>query len=86
MPYISENQRQLYKSLDSCIQMVSIENPADLAYLTARLVRRYLINKLENWDELSNVIKALDSVIDEIRRRKLHPHEQGKMLTNGDVF
>lgn len=66
--------------------------PVDaLTYLLARVVTRFLQDHRRSdgylsWDTCSDAEKALDSVKSEVRRRFTNPHEDQKIIENGDVF
>ena len=87
MPYTSQSDRIPYEPFRFWVNNnLRIKKPSDLAYLHALLINVYMKDKQFCWDELTNVIKAADSTIDELRRRFLHPYETAKIESNGEVF
>ena len=80
MPYIAKDRRT---SID-----VMGETPAtkgELTYSFYVLALRYLKFKGKSFDTLGDVVAALEQAKDEFQRRLIHPYENEKIKTNGDV-
>lgn len=84
MPYILGDSRhrinQSLKQLD-----IDIYNEGDFAYTVYRLMLMFSGNKT-NFTTISSVVGVVECVIDEYKRRILHPYEDKKRQDNGDIL
>lgn len=57
----------------------------ELNYTFYRLIKEYLKNRGTNYQNMNDIVGALDNCKDEFRRRIQHEYEDGKIEQNGDV-
>lgn len=83
-PYIPEESRKDFLRAHHWPQPIT---PAELAYIVATLCGRWFERQEDKgWSTRMDVLKALDSVADEWRRRVVRPHEDAKRRENGSIF
>ena len=83
MPYKEDEDR---KRLLIGLLLPPIGNASDLSYVLARVVQHYLKDKRRCWDTYSDVVKAVDSMVDAYKAEVLLPYEAIKREENGKVF
>jgi hypothetical protein len=95
MPYIRQNLRPpIDKYLDPLIKDLSASlslgelSEKDLAgcltYITFKLIKNFYAEG--RWYDKMDAEKVCASAIDEFKRRFLHPYEDSKILSEGDVI
>ncbi len=57
----------------------------ELNYIFFRLAKIYLETNGTNYQNMNDIVGALDNCKDEFRRRIQHPYEDEKIEQNGDV-
>lgn len=90
MPYIKKNTRGL---LDPAIEQLASElnsstfNDRIAGEITYVLYRLALLvsNDKPSFARMNMLVGAFDNAKDEFKRRKLNPHEDRKIVENGDV-
>jgi len=88
MPYIKQEQRDNFH--DTLIELAQTRDccplsAGDYTYLfyAAGLI---FIGENKSYEHISSVIRCLTDAAYEIRRRKLNPHEDKKIIENGDIL
>lgn len=94
MPYIKEEDRNriITTSLDPQsyqrkigIRADNVENCGELNYAITVLVQTYLKNKGLRYQNINDVIGALEGAKMELYRKVAVPYEDKKIVENGDV-
>lgn len=75
MPYISQERRGEQP-----------ETSGELNYRITTLCAEYLGRKGESYQTYNDIVGALEGAKLELYRRKVAPYEEGKLITNGDVY
>lgn len=84
MPYVTQLRRQ---DLDNrCAVIVREDTSGDLNYIITTLIRDYLDEKGKSYQTINEIIGVLECAKLEFYRRVASPYEDGKRLTNGDVY
>ena len=80
MPYIPQERRAEAANAPT--------NAGELNYAITRLVRDYLHRLVLpfNYQDINDVLGALEGAKAEFYRRVAQPYEDGKCATNGDVY
>ena len=90
MPYIRQEDRaKFHLHADHGAEGIKLvaENAGELQYCIAVLVKAYLIRKAPfRYQELNDVIGALEGAKLELYRRVVGPYEDVKCIQNGDVY
>lgn len=90
MPYIKPEDRAkflLYADHGAVGIKLSATTAGELQYCIARLVHAYLARKgAYRYQDLNDVMGALDGASKEFYRRVVAPYEDDKMRENGDVY
>jgi len=81
MPYITQTQREVLR-----MGMVIPKNAGELNYRFTRLALDYLAMNGTSYQHLNDIIGALEACKMEFYRRLVAVYEDGKILTNGDVY
>jgi hypothetical protein len=63
----------------------ALESAGELNYVVFRLIKLYLEKNGTNYQNMNDIVGALDNCKDEFRRRIQHPYEDEKIEQNGDV-
>lgn len=79
MPYISQAQRKHLNSGGSP------DNAGELNYLVTILIHRYLAANGASFQQMNDIVGALESAKHEFQRRVVDPYEDLKRAENGDV-
>jgi len=84
VPYITQNERKEMgiRPLADCTPA----NPGELQYAVAVLIRNYLALKPIRYQQLNDVLGALEGAKLEAYRCMVAPYENGKMAENGAVY
>jgi hypothetical protein len=82
MPYIADTVRR--RKLDQ--NATPPETSAELAYVLARAIDRFLFVRKVSYASLAEVAGVLSTTDFEVKRRMLGPHEDAALIKNGDVF
>lgn len=90
MPYIKQGLRKLIKQesefSDECIiVMENIDCAGDLNYAFTVLAKDYISRKGLNYQNINDVIGALEGAKAEFQRRTVAPYEDTKIIENGDI-
>lgn len=83
MPYIKDNRK------DPVLNQVKIlDTSGDLTYAITAICLTWLEsnNKVNSFENLSNIIKALECAKLEFYRRVMVPYENNKLSENSDVY
>ena len=80
MPYIEESRRR------ALVKGSSPLTAGELNYAITITIIRYICKHERSYQIFNDVVGALDNAKDEFRRRILHPYEDGKIKSNGDVY
>ena len=90
MPYIkSEDRAKFHLHADHGAKGIKLvaENAGELQYCFAVLIKAYLTRKAPfRYQELNDVMGALAGAQMEFYRRVAVPYEEGKIVSNGDVY
>lgn len=80
MPYINAEKREaIHKGFVA-------ENAGELNYLITMIVDEYLQESNESYKKYNEVIGVLECAKLELYRRMVVPHEERKLMENGDVY
>lgn len=82
MPYITQDRRNELNEVDTGGAML---NPGDLTYKLYVLCRRYTFTNGTKFTTFCVVMGALICTAFEFYRRVVAPHEDRKIIENGDV-
>jgi hypothetical protein len=80
MPYLAPG---IKASLD---QGRKINNGGELNYTITKLLIKFVLNRGLSYSTINEAMGALESCKLEFYRRVAAPYENGKALSNGDVF
>lgn len=84
MPYITKNRQM---NLETRLAVSSSEDVAgDLNYMITMLIQDYMMEKGKSYQTINEIIGVLECAKLEFYRRVASPYEDGKRLTNGDVY
>ena len=85
MPYI---KAELRNDFDFCAEQIAerVNTPGELNYAITRICDKFVMMNGESYTNYNAVIGVLESVKQELYRRKLAPYEDKKMRENGDVY
>lgn len=81
MPYIKARQRELLLGDDKFP-----ENPGELNYMLSRLCQIYWQYNGHSYQNINDIIGALEGAKMEFYRRVVVPYEDQKIKENGDVY
>jgi hypothetical protein len=85
MPYIKEIDRKRLSTLVADINHTGILSAGEIQYIIAVLIKKFL-GKEYRYQDLNDVMGALDGAGKEFYRRKVAPYEDKKIKENGDVY
>ena len=84
MPYIkAENRHHIDKHIGRHVRILT---PGDLNYVFTLLLDRYIQEHGLSYQNINDVLGALEGAKLEFYRRVAAPYESKKMLLNGDVY
>lgn len=92
MPYVKKEQRELFEpELHNLMYNKILENSdklskGDMTYLFYKIGLARIKFQGESYTRISEVISSMQDAAEEIRRRKLNPYEDRKIVENGDVI
>jgi hypothetical protein len=82
MPYIPE--RDKFEDLDKIAENISCAG--DLNYIFTVLCQKYIVSKGLRYQQINDVIGALEGCKIELYRRVVSKYEDIKIVDNGDVM
>lgn len=86
MPYIDKNSRAKFDSHSLDLIGVTCENPGDLNFVLTSIIHGYLNRRgLMKYQDINDVIGALEGAKLELYRRVASGYEDKKIEQNGDV-
>lgn len=85
MPYIRQSQREFYDYLTQFIKGSSIQSSGELNYLITLLLKEYIRYNGLSYQNINDVVGALEGAKLEFHRRVVVPYEDKKLKENGDV-
>lgn len=80
MPYIKHYRREDFDAGETA------ETTGELNYCITMLVEQYRELHGDSYSTFSQITAAIGDALDEFRRRVVHPYEDQRCLTNGDVY
>ena len=91
MPYIKKERRSDLEmfavQIDSLAQIgENCKNAGELNYTLTRIVHGYLKENGGRYQQINDIIGALEGAKLELYRRKVAPYEDTKIEENGDVY
>ena len=85
MPYIDDKDREKFG--EELVKVAkSIENAGQMNYVVTMLIKSYLERKGLCYQNLNDLIGALEGAKLELYRRVAAPYEDKKVESNGDVY
>lgn len=81
MPYIKQEDRGYFEA----VTKLAPENPGELNYVLTRIVNQYFADNGGRYQQINDVIGALEGAKMEFYRRIVVPYEDTKIAENGDV-
>jgi hypothetical protein len=81
MPYILPRRRKAILE-----QNGAAESAGELNFRICSLINSYLLYKGLDYQNINDVVGALDGAKSEFQRRVVVPYENSKIVSNGDVF
>jgi len=88
MPYIKQEERQLYTELIfELTETLDMENAnaGHLNYIFSRVINEHFANNGGNYQTANDIIGMLECVKQEFYRRQVAPYEDFKITENGDI-
>jgi len=86
MPYIKMIDRDRLDYITDAASNVGILNAGELNYLITRLCITFMYDNGKNYQNINNVVGALEGAKMEFYRRYAAPYEDTKVKENGDVY
>jgi hypothetical protein len=86
MPYIDPDDRAKWHDDEFDLISEQIENCGELNYIITRICHNYLKRKGLRYQNINDIIGALEGAKLELYRRVAGPYEDEKIQQNGDVF
>ena len=86
MPYIKMIDRDRIDYITDAASNVGILNAGELNYLITRLCITFMNDRGKNYQNINNVVGALEGAKLEFYRRYAAPYEDTKIEENGDVY
>lgn len=83
MPYISEDRRQHF---EATADLPEPRNAGELNYVFSVIARDYIDIKGESYQNMNDVLGALEGAKLEFYRRVVVPYEIEKIEQNGDLY
>ena len=81
MPYIKQDRRD-----DLTLQLDSPRTPGELNFMLTRQCDEYMKRGHKSYQEINDIVGALECCKMEFYRRIAVPYEEIKMAQNGDVY
>ena len=83
MPYIKYQRREeLWDEMGYHVPTTS----GELNYMFSQLCRNYIDTQGLNYQNINDIVGALEGAKQEFYRRVVVPHENKKILENGDIY
>jgi hypothetical protein len=86
MPYIKMIDRDRLDYITDAASNVGILNAGELNYLITRLCITFMYDNGQSYQNINNVVGALEGAKMEFYRRYAAPYEDTKVIENGDVY
>ncbi len=86
MPYIKQEDRKKFSTVERDLEDIVIENAGELNYLFSVIAKNYIDTKGLRYQYINDVVGALDGAKAEFQRRVVGPYEDEKIEENGDVY
>jgi hypothetical protein len=86
MPYIKMIDRDRLDYITDAASNVGILNAGELNYLITRLCITFMHDNGQSYQNINNVVGALEGAKMEFYRRYAAPYENTKIIENGDVY
>lgn len=86
MPYIAEDRRDKISAIFARIQIDEPENAGELNYAITVLCQTYFALNGGRYQQINDIIGALEGAKLEFYRRVAAPYEDVKIKENGDVL
>jgi hypothetical protein len=92
MPYVKKERREVIDdALESLLIFVDEDTPetlvaGDLNYIFTQIANQYLLGAGLNYQNINNVIGAMEGAKLELYRRVAAPYEDKKAAANGDAY
>jgi len=86
MPYIKDSDRRRIEDIYNLHNLgASCNTAGELNYTFTRILKGYLSAKGKRYQNINDIIGALESAKLELYRRTVAPYEDIKIVENGDV-
>lgn len=85
MPYIEKKDRSKFDDYISGIRQERINTPGELNYLVSMLVQKYIECNGLRYQQINDVVGALEGAKLEFYRRVASTYEDNKIASNGDI-
>ena len=86
MPYIAQGDKDKWSDEDIANVANKIESCGELNYILTLMVHNYIKRKGLRYQNINDVIGALEGAKTEFYRRVAAPYEDQKISDNGDVM
>jgi len=86
MPYISQDDRDGFEEFRGVIADVNPTTAGELQYMIAIMIKEFMKNSDYRYQDMNNVMGALNGANLEFYRRYVGPYEDECITKNGDVF
>ena len=80
MPYVTVERRA------ALAEGEPIQGPGDLNYLITLLLKKYWVNSARRYQDINDILGALEGAKAEFYRRVAVPYEEQKIQQNGEVW
>lgn len=85
MPYIKQKDRTKFEQIVEALKFASPQTPGELNYLFSMIAAGYVASKGLNYQNVNDVVGALEGAKLEIYRRIASPYEDRAIKRNGDL-
>jgi len=93
MPYIKQEERQIYEStINSIVEQLLVVAETDenniygqFNYIISSIIKRYIGKKGKRYFRLQHFVGTLDCVKEEFRRRAINNYEDEMIELHGDI-
>jgi len=84
MPYIPQDARKIF---DKHIREIArnLQTPGELNYVISKIINLLLVHKGVNYNQLNEIVGAMECAKLELYRRIAVPYEDEKIKSNGDI-
>lgn len=80
MPYLTPERRGMLDAGDSA------KNAGDLNYLISQLANKYWVNSNRRYQDLNDIVGAMEGAKAEFIRQVVNPYEDSKIEANGGLY